>query len=199
MKLLIVSSLVLIVVTSCSDTGKRNKLEINEKEPASNRFLGSLPAYSYLKNPDDTLLFGFSKGTVDYDTSWVLLIYKSKGRIECNYRQLPPNTVTGFDDYLDSSMRLIYYEGFNFELTTQKWDSIIGLSNLEEYKIKDSVFYGGCLHCPRYSAYYKQKTFVNSQLDNDYLIKLDSLLKTELLDRVFEIKRHPKIQIQKGK
>lgn len=187
------------VITSCSNQREENFEEAIEGI-ALKQYLNTIPAYaSFVYMPDDSLLFGFSKGTVDYDTSWTLLVSKSKEGIRCRYNQLLPYVVTGFDNYLDESSKLLYYEGFSFEIEQKRWDSIVSLSGLDKYVAKDSIPYGGCPHCPRYTAYYGSKMIVNSKLDNEYLSGLDSLLYVEVVKKLFEKKSSPKIQLKKEK
>ncbi len=183
----------LFVSASCS-----NQSNIKEVNSALKEYVKTIPPYaSFINTPEDTLLLGFNKGTTNEDTSWTLLVSKSKDIIQCRYNQLLPYTVTGFNDYLDESTKLIYYEGFSFEIDSKQWYNIIGLLSLDKYMVKDSVPYTGCLHCPRYTAYYKSKIIVNSKQDNEYLVNLDSILHKELISKLLEKKRNPPIQLQK--
>lgn len=197
MKYFVIACLVFVIV-SCSNQEK--KIERNNKIESIvlKKFLNAIPAYaSFVYTADDSILFGFSKGTVNYDTSWTLLISKSNGSIHCRYNQLLPYTVTGFDDYLDESSKLLYYEGFSFEVEKQGWDSIIGVLGFDKYIVKDSIPYEGCPHCPRYTAYYGTNLIVNSKLDNEYLSRLDSLLRISIINKLFEKRNKPKAQFRK--
>ena len=186
------------VFASCSNQKKETYSKSNESNSALKGYFKTVPAYaSFIYTAEDTLLFGFNKGSTDYDTSWVLLVSKSGNILRGSYNQLLPYTVTGFNDYLDESTKLLYHEGFSFEISKNKWDSIINLSSLDTYNVKDSVRYGGCPHCPSYTAYYNSKVITNSKPDNDFLIKLDSLLRKQIINNLFEKKRNPLIKFQK--
>jgi hypothetical protein len=187
------------VLVSCSDQRNEAYSNNDKNNPTTlKQYVKTVPAYaSFIYTPEDTLLLGFTKGSTDYDTSWTLLVSKSGGIIRAHYSQLLPYTVTGFNDYLDESTRLLYHEGFSFEITKSKWDSVINLSGLDAYNAKDSVRYGGCPHCPYYTVYYDSKIIINSKLDNHFLIGLDSLLHRQIINMLFEKKRNPPIKLKK--
>jgi hypothetical protein len=186
------------VFASCSNQNKETYSKDNESNRALKQYFKTVPAYaSFIYTAEDTLLFGFNKGSIDYDTSWTFLVSKSGNVIRGHYNQLLPYTVTGFNDYIDETTKLLYQEGFSFEINKNKWDSIINSSGLDTYNVKDTVRYSGCPHCPSYTAYYDSKIITNSKLDNDFLIRLDSLLHRQIINSLFEKKRNPPIKFQK--
>lgn len=183
----------LILLTPCS-----SKSKIAESKIALNQFLNTVSPYgTIITTSEDTLVFGFSKSSVGDDTSWTLLISKSQGGLRCHFNQLLPYTITGFDGYLDDSSRLLYYEGFSFDLDGSKWEKFVNLSSIDTYVIQDNIHYTGCLHCPRYSAYYNSKLIVSSKRDTEFLISLDSLLHRIIIDYLFDKKRHPIMEFKK--
>jgi hypothetical protein len=182
----------LLLIVSCK---QYNKTENNNF--SLNKFLTVAGPYLPTINPpEDTLLLGFSKGSLNEDTSWTLLIYKSKEVIHCRFYFILPYNVSGFDNSLNDSSKLLYYEAFSFEIEKRQWKNIESGSGLESYFPKDSVAYEGCLHCPRYFAFYKSALIVNSKLDNPYLRKLDRFLNEPLVNGLFEMKRHRTIRLQ---
>lgn len=113
------------------------------------KYLETISPYATFYNTsEDILLLGFSKDSVSEDTSWTLFVIKSKENIYCRYSQLLPYNVTGFNNFLDDSSKLIYYEGFNFEIDKNKWNIIVNLSEINKYLVKDSVRYTGCFIGP---------------------------------------------------
>lgn len=117
---------------------------------------------------NDSLLFGFIKGAVESDTSWVLIVMKSDTTITARYNQILPFSVFGFDSYTDNFSKLLCYDGFTFEINKNEWSQIVHSSGIENYIAKDFLLYAGCLHCPRYSAYYNSKLIVSGKLDADF-------------------------------
>ncbi|HEX7904920.1 MAG TPA: hypothetical protein VF487_13670 [Chitinophagaceae bacterium] len=184
------------VFASCSNQGKETSSKNKENNLVLKQYFKTVPPYaSLIYTPEDTLVFGFNKGSIDYDTSWTLLVSRSGNIIRGYYNQLLPYTVTGFNDYMDESTKLLYHEGFSFEINKSTWDSTINLSGLVNYNVKDSVRYRGCPHCPNYTAYYDSKIIINSKLDNYFVVKLDSLLRKQVINNLFEKKRNPPIKL----
>lgn len=184
--------------SACSNHRKGDSVKTTERDFVLSQYLKELPPYAdFVYTQEDSLLFGFTKGATDYDTSWTLLISKSDNVILCRYIQLLPYTVTGFDSYLDESTKLLYYDGFQFEIDKSRLDSLVSLSGLDKYVADDSIPYTGCPHCPRYTAYYKSKLIVNSKKDNRYLTQLDSIFQKEVINSLFDKKHNPPLRLQK--
>lgn len=187
-----------LLSASCSNDKDRDKEAAEKRSAFSQNYLERIPAYANTNIVKDSdLLFCFIKGAIDYDTSWTLLVNEFDNRIYGRYTQLLPSTVTGFDDYIDESSKLLYYDGFSFEIDRQRWDSIINLTGINSYTAQDSVLYTGCLHCPRYTAFYKSKLIINSKGDTKYLSELDSLLHSKVINEFFVKKSRPRIQKSK--
>jgi len=168
-------------------TGEKNLFYINA-------FLDRLPVFAPVTlTANDSLLFGFIKGAIESDTSWNLMMIKSDTTITARYTQILPSFVSGFDGYIDDSSKLLYYDGFTFEINKNEWSQIIHSSGIENYIAKDSLLYTGCLHCPRYTAYYNSKLIISSKLDADFLFRLDGFLQREIIDELFEKKSKPRI------
>jgi hypothetical protein len=189
-----------LLCASCSNDKFRHSEIVKQGNEDLQNYLERVPAYASINIvKDSAILFWFSKGTIDYDTSWTLVVNEFDNRIQGRYTQLLPSTVTGFDNYIDESSKLLYYDGFSFEMDKQKWDSIIGLTRFDSYISKDSILYTGCLHCPRYTAFYKSKLIINSKGDKDYLSALDSILRYTVINEFFVKKSKTRIQYQKSK
>jgi hypothetical protein len=188
-----------ITAISCSNQGNKTDSVDKQVNGSLKKYLNNTPSYaSYVFIPTDTLLFGFNKSCVNEDTSWTLMVSKSNQVIQCRYNQVLPYSATGFNDYLDTSKKLLYYEGFSFEIDELNWAGFVKLSGLTEYIPKDTIRYSGCPHCPSYTAYYNSQLIISGKQDNEYLCHLDSLLHKEILNSLFDKKLNPPIQFKKA-
>lgn len=191
----------LILPLSFCTTDKDSGLKLTQNpNPSLQKYIEALAPYtSVVSDLEDSIVLGFSKGTTSNDTSWSLLITKKNGVNYCRYNQLLPYKVTGYQDYLDESTKLLYYEGFSFEMNSIKLDSLIALSKLDKFKPTDTIPYIGCAHCPKYMAYFNERFIVSGEKDYDYLRQVDSVVKIELINGLFEKKKNPPIQFQTSK
>ncbi len=160
------------------------------------RFLTSRSKYANTHQAD-SLIFGFDKGTTDFDTSWTLLVSRSGNKVVGNLNYLLPRRVTGFNDFLDESCDLLHYNGFSFSISRSKWDSLIILSGIEDYSPKDTVDYFGCAHCPSYELYFQSNIIVNSKGDRNFLKVLSQFFEKELINPFFYKLSKPQILIER--
>jgi hypothetical protein len=183
----------LFVFFSCKNT-------VAEGEPVCNfslkKYLQEIPDYAYTFGNEDSILFSFSKGTTNIDTSWVLFVVKKNNAINFHYNHILPYSVTGFNDYLDESKKLLCYEGFSFNVNEQFWEEVVDVSGIDKYFPQDTILYRGCFHCPEYRAYYNSKIIIGGQNDRVFLSMLDSLIHHKILSSVFDKKKNPPIKLQ---
>lgn len=158
---------------------------------------GNIRYRSLINDPEDSLVFGLCKSSVDNDTSWILLIKKTGDDMHAHYNQLLPFYISGFDEYLTDSTKLTYSESFDFIIKKKKWDSLINQSGLDRYVAKDTIRYTGCPHCPDYTVYYDSKLILNNKSDNTFLIQLDILLHQYFISWILEKKSNPPIKLDK--
>lgn len=165
-----------IIVLSCSTT--ENK-EIKQVSSQRNAYLDNLPPYfSAGFRQEDSLIFGYTKSTDEFDTSWVLLVSKTSQGIICKYTKLFPLG----NPYLtiEESIRNQRYEGRFMEIEESKWSQILGKLNIVNRTPKDSTYYTGCFHCPLYSAFYNSTIFYSGKLDKAFLAGIEGILIREL-------------------
>lgn len=166
-----------IFFLSCSI--KKSK-EIIQGSSQRNTFLYNLPPYiSTGYRLEDSLIFGFNKSTDEYDTSWTVLIFKSSQGIVCKSTKLYPvgkNTSLTIEE----SLKNLKYEGRYSEIDENRWAQILGKLNIVNRAPKDSTYYTGCFHCPRYSAFYNSTIFYSGQFDKAFLAGIDGILIREL-------------------
>lgn len=152
---------------------------------------------NYMQTHGDSLIFGFTKGTTDFDTSWTLLVSKFNNIIVGHINYLLPRRVTGFNDYIDESYALLHYNGFSFSTSYSNWDSLVTLSGIKNFSPTDTSSYYGCAHCPSYEVYYQSNIFVNSKGDRAFLAGLSRFFDEKLISTFFSKLNTPPILIDK--
>ncbi|HOZ70460.1 MAG TPA: hypothetical protein PLB49_09490 [Chitinophagaceae bacterium] len=166
-----------IIVLSCSIT--ENK-EIKQVSSQRNAYLDNLPPYiSAGFRQEDSLIFGYTKSTDEYDTSWTLLVSKSSRGIICKFTQLYPIGKSVFLT-IEEALRNQRFEGRYMELEETKWSQILAQLNIVNRTPKDSTYYTGCFHCSRYSAFYNSTIFYSGELDKEFLAGIEGIIIREL-------------------
>jgi hypothetical protein len=165
-----------LFVFSCSII--ENK-EIKQPLDQRNAYLDNLPPYiSAGFRQEDSLIFGYTKSTDEFDTSRVLLVSKTSQGIICKFTKLFPLG----NPYLtiEESLRNQRYEGRYMEIEESKWSQILAQLNIVNRTPKDSTYYTGCFHCPLYSAFYNSTIFYSGKSDRSFLAGIEEILIREL-------------------
>src|SRR6185436_18980215 len=101
------------VFVSCSNNNREISRSSNKDNAALKKYIKTVPAYvSFINTPQDSLLFGFNKGSTENDTSWTFLVTSVNGIIRGYYTQLLPFSVVDFNNSIDGSTNVLYHEGF---------------------------------------------------------------------------------------
>jgi hypothetical protein len=162
---------------SCSTIEEK---EIKQPLDKRNAYLEDMPPYvSACFRQEDSLIFGYTKSTDEYDTSWTLLVSKSNRGVICKFTQLYPIGKSVFLT-IEEALRNQRFEGRYMELEETKWSQILAQLNIVNRSPIDSTYYTGCFHCPLYSAFYNSTIFYSGESDRSFLAGIEGILRSEL-------------------
>ena len=186
----------ILLILSCSNSKNDNHdKQVNKEKLPSNVLNLGADFSPFLDISKDSILFAFSK-RIAFDTSWILVLKKSKDNLYACYNQLIPSYHRDVHDYLDESSKLLYYEGLVFDLDNDKFKNIINSVGVDKFESKDTTA-TTCTHCPYYTLYYNSQVYRSTRQSQDFLDSLGKYLKSNILNALLEKKRNPPTQLQK--
>ncbi|MBX3257338.1 MAG: hypothetical protein KF862_24650 [Chitinophagaceae bacterium] len=176
----------LLFVSSCkNDKGPENiKTTGNEELLQMDWFIRkfSLPYDRNLVVDSNTLIFYKSKY---FDTSYLINIQKRDTAIYGVYYEVLPEYHKSVDHYLDQNMKLIYFQGYSFQISDSSWNLITSeispamTANDSTHKNNEA-----CYDCPHYFLSYAFKTGSSSNLNRTSFDTYALFLKEHLLNQL---------------
>lgn len=178
-----------MLLSFCNSPANKKGVDNDLGKNSSTERLSQILSYNPIKilNNTDSVIFFFSH-TKPFDTTWSILLNKHGDNYEAVYTQMLPIYHRNPYDYLDTSGKLLFYDGMNFKISNSQWKQILSNSNLDEYKSTDTTSYT-CMHCPFYILFYNGKFFNSNLKDQEFLKSLSWQLKNSLINPLLSMKK----------
>lgn len=190
---------VLLIFMKCNSrenqSGVKIKEEMSNADSASKLVLQTfaLPFSEQMKFDSNSLVFYCSR---TYDTSSLIHMERKGNLLRGVYYKVLPEYHRFLTDYHDSVSKIIYFEGYSFNMDSVTWKSVTDQANtvfLDKPNLnKNEKYTDGAT----YALYYNGQSRHGNGNDEAAFVKFDSLLKVEFIWKYALLKKpfmHKKI------
>jgi hypothetical protein len=169
-----------LLVSSCNEkqnhTVKRDE-NSKAKEYWAEKF--SLPVNVNVEADSTSFLFLKS---APFDTSFLLQLQVKDALVKGVYYEVLPSYHRNLNDYLDTSSKLIAFEGMSFRISSLDWNKITGNSKLipssDSNDLKNEK---PCADCPFYFLSYNNRMTIGVSKNENQFEKYVAFLKNDLI------------------